>query len=274
MLTDLEVSHFKVFGYVVVRGCVDHEHVKRLQTAFDREIDNNPRVKGEYGRKPRPGGTRSLCPFAETDEAFTELIEHPKLMEAMRDIDGIEFLYFSEDMNSFVGDTNWHCDFFPPHHESRPAKAIYYLDEMLPGDGALDLIPGTNNPEYAGYIFRTFGSYGDETGGPRLNMDHLDVPSVAIETTPGDVVLWENRMWHHATRRLDGKPRRMLSYSYFRDPMGNIVEEKYVRNHLNSRGSKSGLESIYSKTMMQNGGVARENMASRLEALGVNNVRG
>ena len=93
LLTDLEVSHFKVFGYVVVRGCVDREHVERLQKAFDREIDNNPRVE-----QASPGGTRSLHPFAETDEAFTELIEHPKLMEAMRDIDGIEFLYQGEDM--------------------------------------------------------------------------------------------------------------------------------------------------------------------------------
>ena len=268
MLTDVEASHFRVFGYVVVRGCVDSDHVERLRQAFNREIASNPRIK-----EREPGGTRTLGPFAETDDAFAELIEHPKLMEAMRDIDGAEFLYFGEDMNSFVGDTQWHCDFFPPHHESRPAKAIYYLDEMLGGDGALDLIPGTNNPDFAGYIFRNFGSYGDDSGGPRLNMDPLDIPAVAIETVPGDVVLWENRMWHHAARRRDGKPRRMLAYSYYRDPKGDPVEEKYIRNTIASQLERSDRKSVYSPAMMEKGGPARDEMASRLEAVGVENVR-
>ncbi len=55
----------------------------------------------------RHNGSRDLNCFAQLDDAFAELVEHPGLMEAMRDIDGIEFLYAgSENMAQYLGETH------------------------------------------------------------------------------------------------------------------------------------------------------------------------
>ena len=194
MLTEIEVSHFHAFGYVVLKNCLTPEEVQRLQRAFDRVIENDPRVDTSSD-----DGTRSLWPFAEADDAFGELIEHPRIMEAMRDIDDTEFLYGGgENLAARVDDVVWHCDFLPPHDTFRPVKTNVYLDEMRADDEALYVIPGTHFPDLAATIFRLCGHYGKETGGPRLRLDPRHVPAVPVETTPGDVVLWENHMWHFA----------------------------------------------------------------------------
>ena len=267
MLTDKDVSHFRVFGYVALRGLVAEEHVRRLQEAFDREIETNPRIKVDG-----PSGGKSLLPYTDTDDAFGELVDHPGLMEAMRDIDGTEFLYAGGSMNASMEDTTWHCDFNPPHHEGRPVKTMFYLDEMRAGSGAFYLIPGTNNPDLASSIFRAFGYYA-ESGGCRVDLDPHEVPGVAVETTPGDVVLWQNRMWHYAMKRSDGTPRRLLQNQYFMDPKEDAVEQKWLPEHLNARIGNGEHPFLYSKAMMKKGGPAREKMASRLEELGVTGVR-
>ena len=268
MLTELEIGHFRAFGYVLLKDCLTSDEVHRLQRAFDRVIESDPRVDDARG-----DGTRNLSFFAGTDDAFDELIEHPKIMEAMRDIDGAEFLYTTgENMAAFAGDTVWHCDYLPPHHEFRPVKTAFYLDEMWVSDGALCLIPGTHHPSFAAAILRAVGYYG-ETGGPRLRMDASQVPAVPIETTPRDVVLWENHMWHHAPRRKDGKPRRAMFIQYFRDPKGNIIAAKGIREMIKTILNRKDSPYVYSRAMMEKRGAAREKMAARLEELGVENVR-
>ena len=267
MLTDKEVDYFRVFGYVVLRGLLPPEHVKRLQDAFDEQIANNPRVE-EF----RDNGSKNLSRYVESNDAFLELICHPGLMEAMRDLDGTEFIYSQGSMNLAMGETDWHCDYNPPHHDSRPVKAMYYLDEMRARDGAFYLIPGTHNPDFASEIVRRFGYY-TETGGCRMDLDAREVPSVPVETSPGDVVIWHNLMWHYASERKDGKPRRLLQNQYYMDPKGDVVEEKWIAEYFNAGNWAAEKGHLYGESMMEKGGPVIERMASRLEDLGVANVR-
>ena len=109
--------------------------------------------------------------------------------------------------------------------------------------------------------------------GYRVDPDPQEVPGVAVETTPGDVVLWQNRMWHYAMKRSDGTPRHLLQNQYFMDPKEDAVEQKWLPGHLNARIGNGEHPFLYSKAMMKKGGPAREKMASRLEELGVTGVR-
>lgn len=266
MLSQKQVDFFRVFGYLAIRGLLQQEQLKRLQEAFDSEIENNPRVTAF-----KENGSRNFMPNSDDDPIFTELICHTGLMEAMRDLDGTEFIFSTGSMNSTVGDVDWHADYNPPHFESRPVKAMYYLDEMRAQDGAFYLIPGTNDPNYASTIVRRFGYY-TETGGCRMDLDSHEVPSVCIETSPGDVVLWQNRMWHYASKRKNGKPRRLLQNQYFMDPKGDPVEEKWMKDFFSGRVRSEGWGNgkyIYNRRMLDSCGTALHNMGSRLEALGV-----
>jgi len=267
MLSDLEIGRFRAFGYVVLRSCLSSREVARLQEAHDRVIADAP-VNDYFAGG---AGTRSLAPFVEADDAFGDLIEHPGVMEAMRDIWGTECLYNGgSDMWSNLDDTPWHSD-GDPGREVLTLKTAFYLDEQDASQGALNVIPGSHHPEFCAAVFRACG-YWDERR-PRLRLDPHDVPgAVSVETSPGDVVLWDNRLWHSAFRRGDGRPRRTMFIGYTPDPLEDLLEVSALRAtvgaHLNEKQPH-----VYSKELMQRGGRERETMAERLEALGVANVR-
>ena len=275
MLTAVEVGQFKAFGYVVLRSCLSSDEVLRLQEAFDRAIESAPSFDA-FG----DAGSRRLIPFVEADDSFGELIEHPNIMEAMRDIDGTEFLYDGgSDLTANRDDVFWHCDGLPSR-QLRTAKTAIYLDELSGGDGALRVIPGSHHPGFSATLLRSYGPLREEyrrSVHDRPPRD--DVPGVtSLHTRPGDVVLWDNRLWHSAPRRRDRMPRRNMFIEYARDPLDDPVSvhavREYFAGHLAVHAARSGQRPfLYSKEMMRKGGPAREKMAARLEELGVDNVR-
>ena len=269
MLTEVEVGQFVAFGYVLLRNCLRPDEVRTLQEAFDRVSKSAPGLD-QFGT----GGSTRLAPFVEADGSFGALVEHPGIMEAMRDIDGTEFLYSgSSDLTANLDDVFWHCDGIPGR-QPRIAKTAIYLDELSDGDGALNVIPGSHHPGFSAALFRSYGPLGEEYR--RRSHDQItrdNIPgAVPIHTKPGDVVLWDNRLWHSAWKRSDSSRRRNMFISYMRDPLDDPIGARELREFLASHLTEQG-SVIYSKEMMRRGGPAREKMADRLEELGVANVR-
>ena len=270
MLNDLEVGQFRAFGYVVLEDCLGTGELQRVQEAFDRVVDGAP-AHTDFGA----AGTRRSVTFMKEEDALGALIEHPKVMAAMRDIDGTEFLYTgSADLTANVDDVYWHTD-GNPGMQPMTAKAVFYLSEADDGDGALNVIPGSFHPEFSAALFRSYGPLGEEYR--RRSHDsraRQDVPGVVqVRAKPGDAVLWDNRLWHSAWKRRDGKPRRNIFFNYVRDPLDDPIRAREVREHVSKYRSGSSRLYVYSKRMMRIGGPARKKMTARLEALGVENVR-
>ena len=260
-----EAAQFHAFGYIVIRQCLDSEHVAALQNAHTCEMANAPSYD-YFGA----GGTRMSRRYIDQHPAFGALVEHPHVLAMMRDIDGTEFLFSgSGDMWSNFDDTPWHTDGVPGK-EFPSAKIAVYLDDMDETSGALRVIPGSNHPQFCSALFQASGVWDD--GRPRLQIPPDEVPgAVTIATAPGDVVLWDNRLWHYAPRRPDGLPRRALFISYFRDPGDDMVARGVL--HRLYKSMHPANQYIYSRTLLQHPTPARERMATRLEALGIENVR-
>ena len=267
MLSELEIGQFRGFGYVVLRDCLSPGEVHGLQEAHDRVIAEAP-INNYFGGCV---GTRTVSPFVEADDTFGALIEHSGVLEAMRDIWGTECLYNGgSDMWANLDDTPWHSD-GQPGREQISLKTAIYLDEQDNEQGPLNVIPGSHHPEYCAAIFRSCGYWDDRR--PRLRFDPHDVPgSVSLPTRPGDVVLWDNRLWHSAFRRKDGRPRRTMFIGYTPDPLDDLLAISGLRATVRAHLSEE-YPFVYSKEMMRKGGQAREKMAARLEELGVENVR-
>jgi ectoine hydroxylase-related dioxygenase (phytanoyl-CoA dioxygenase family) len=214
-------------------------------------------------------GTRMSRRFFDHHAAFGALVEHPRVMAMMRDIDGTEFLFSgSGSAWSNFDDTPWHTDGVPGK-EVPSAKIAVYLDAMDETSGALQVIPGSNHPQFCAALFQASGVWDD--GRPRLQMPPDEVPgAVAIRTALGDVVLWDNRLWHYAPRRHDGLPRRALFIQYYRDPGDDMVAREVLRRLYRA---VLGDQHVYPWSLLQHPTPAREHMATRLEALGIENVR-
>ena len=268
MLTRQEVGQYHAYGFVVIRGCLSGAEIERIGAAHRKAIDAKATADGRFG----DGGTVNYGNFVEDDDAFSALVEHPKLMEAMRDIDGAEFLYMGgSDIWENRDDTPWHCDQIPGSRVWT-AKAAVYLDEAHEDDGALNAIPGTHIPEFNAAIMRSWGRF-KGGGSPRLWLEPKEVPgAVSVQTRPGDVVLFQTNLWHSAWRRVDGQPRRNLFIQYFRDPGDDVLALRELRQAVIGALSEER-PYLYSAAMIAKGGALREKMASRLEELGVENVR-
>ena len=270
MLTDLEVGQFRAFGYVVLKDCLDADELQGVQEAFDRVRERAPDFK-DFG----PGGTKRSVSFMEAEEALGALIEHPKIMEAMRDIDGTEFLYIGNgDLTANVDDVYWHTD-GNPSMQPMTVKTAIYLSDSSDGDGALNVIPGSFHPDFSAALYRSYAPLGEEyrrrSHDPRTQKN---VPGVfEVRAKLGDVLLWDNRLWHSAWNRRDGKPRRNIFFSYVRDPLDDPIIGREVREHVDRYRAGPSSPFVYTKQMMRAGGPAREKMAARLEALGVEDVR-
>ena len=270
MLTELEIGQFQAFGYVVLRECLDSDEVQRLQEAFDRVVKTAPALD-DFGT----AGSKRTLSFMEADDSFGALIEHPKIMEAMRDIDGTEFLYTGAgDLTANVDDVFWHTD-GNPSMQPMLGKTAIYLSDATDGDGALNIIPGSHHPEFSAALFRSYSPLGDEYRG-RAHDERFrgEVPGVVeVRAKPGDVVLWDNRIWHSAWKRKDGKPRRNIFFNYVRDPLDDPIRGREVREWVDKEVEAHEHRFVYTKKMMAKGGPAREKMAARLEELGIGNVR-
>lgn len=86
--TNDEAAQFHAFGYIVIRQCLDSEHVAALQNAHTCHMANAA-SHDYFGTS----GTRMTRRFFNHHPAFGALVEHPSVMAMMRDIDGTEFLF-------------------------------------------------------------------------------------------------------------------------------------------------------------------------------------
>ncbi len=271
-MNDLEIGQFRAFGYVVLKDCLDADELQEVQDAFDRVTERAPEFD-DFG----PSGTRRSISFTEEEEVLGALIEHPKIMEAMRDIDGTEFLFIGNgDLTANKDDVYWHTD-GNPSMQPMTVKTVFYLSEASDGDGALNIIPGSFHPDFSAALYLEYAPLGEEyrrrshNPGPSTREN---VPGmVQVLVNPCDAVIWDNRMWHSAWKRRDGKPRRNIFYNYVRDPGDDPIRGRVVREHVAYHRSAPSRRFVYSKKMMEAGGPARGKMAARLEALGVENVR-
>ena len=139
VLTEQEVGHFHAFGYVVLRAALSPQEVVELQAAYDRV------VAGEAA-EVRDTGTVNVDRPHEAGQAFLDLIGHPRLMAAMRQIDGTEFLFHSAQATHRQEEVRWHCGFFPPHVTCKPMKVNVYLDSTHMDDGARSCCSITATP--------------------------------------------------------------------------------------------------------------------------------
>ena len=106
------------------------------------------------------------------------------------------------DGNYYVGDTGWHSDGW--HKEILHIKIAFYLDPLTRDTGALRVIPGSHlvGDRYAD------GLQAKIRQSPALwNMTGPELPAVALETQPGDLVCFNHNTKHAA---FGGSSRRRM----------------------------------------------------------------
>ncbi|MCZ6678601.1 MAG: phytanoyl-CoA dioxygenase family protein [Candidatus Poribacteria bacterium] len=182
-LTPQQYAFFESFGYLVLPGLLTDDidwMTEEHRAIFER--------KGMV----HDGTKRSqIVPFIDQSERLCTLLDHPKVLEVLKPLLGDDFNYVGGDGNYYSGDTAWHSD--GGHRVGLYAKFHLYLDPLTRDTGCIRMIPGSH----------LFGEWRDHVEKVRrsnevLGISGRDVPCVAVENEPGDVVIFNHNIYHAA----------------------------------------------------------------------------
>ena len=222
-LTEQQMRTFETFGFLAFAGlladCID-EIVEEFEAVWRRHGG------GHHGR-PHDGERRScLVPFIDQSERLSALIDDPRIHDIVTSLLGEDFNYAGSDGNYYAGDTRWHSDGWNP---GRPMsiKLALYLDPLTRDTGALRVIPGSQRAgePYADLLQERVGDSAAEWG-----LDGRDLPALALETRPGDVLCFNHNTKHAAFG--GGGRRRMFTINCHRRYPEERLDE--LRQHVSS----------------------------------------
>ena len=180
-LTDQQCGFFETFGYLYLPDLLTEEISWIIEE--HRKVFENKGVKHD-------GTKRSMIvPFSDQSERLCTLLDHPRVLAVLKSLLGDDFNYVGGDGNYYTSDTGWHPD--GAHQVGLYAKFHLYLDPLTQDTGCIRVIPGSH----------LFGEWRESLemtrrSGETLGISGHDVPCVAVETNPGDVVVFNHNIYH------------------------------------------------------------------------------
>lgn len=199
-LSDQQRQFFETFGYLALPGLLA-DRIAWITEEFEAVWRDRGVVHD---------GTQRSCivPFIDQREAFCTLLDDLRIEGLVAGLLGEEFCYLGGDGNFYTGDTGWHSDGF--HHVGRYLKVALYLDPVGQDTGCLRVIPGTHRLEAAGNWAAREARQAPELWG----IEQREVPCVALETRPGDVVAFNHNLMHASFG--GSRRRRMFTLNFCR----------------------------------------------------------
>jgi hypothetical protein len=210
MITAEHVEYYKTFGFVILRRQLHEQMLERLSAeissafrdAFGARFDERPDCGGISGHY-LPVMSASLTPTS------LEIVEqlHPV---ARRFLDG-EALPAPAEAILLFGEAPWHDD---TGFAVASVKFAAYLEPLTAGNGALRLLPGSHLQPYRNAA-RGFDRSVSPQRREEIRAAVERLPGHACETDPGDVIAFDQRLYHAS---INGCDRRQWTVSFYRDP--------------------------------------------------------
>jgi hypothetical protein len=221
-LTEQQLNHFHTFGFLILRQLLAPAEVCWVTDEFVTVIERHG------GGKSHDGAKRTfMVPTIDYSERLCTLLDDERIVGIASSLLGADFSYASGDGNYYSGDTGWHPDGAYP--ELFAIKIAFYLDPLTRDTGCLRVIPGSHRP---GSIWRA-GEAHPGKAGELWGIPPTEIPGAfAVETMPGDVVVFYHDLWHASFG--GSQRRRMFTMNLIKQ--GKTGEElarvdQYLRHH-------------------------------------------
>ena len=239
MLTDEQKHFFETFGYLVLPKLLADD-IAWITEEFEAVFQGRGVV--------HDGSKRStVVPFIDQRERLSTLLDHPKVVGLISSLLGENFNYVGGDGNFYTGDTQWHSDGF--HHVGKFLKVALYLDPVKRDSGCLRVIPGSHRLD----LFDVWDARQARNSRELWGIEQRDVPAIALESEPGDVVAFNHNLMHAA---FGGSTRRRMftlnCCARCETPEEIADLEKYIAGH-----ARFWIDQMHSETMRTTASPAR-----------------
>ena len=243
-LTDQQHAFFHTFGFLAFPGLFA-DRIGEITQEFESVWTG--RGGGHFGQSHDGKARSCIVPFIDQRERLASLIDDPRVLGIARRLLGDDFNYMGSDGNYYVGDTGWHSDGW--HTTVLHIKIAFYLDPLTRDTGALRVIPGSHRigDQFANGLQERISRSPQHWG-----VAGRDVPALALETTPGDLVVFNHNTKHAAFG--GGTHRRMFTINLCqRYPDEHLDELRdYIRGY-----ARFWIDRVYGDAMTRTAGGER-----------------
>ena len=204
MLTTEQIAHFETFGFVIRRQCFSATEMAEISRAFDDVLAADRKGQPFHG-----AARQAVLGFIEKRPLLSGLVEDDRIYQPLEQLLGSGFVWIGSDGNLYVGDTDWHPD--GSELDYGRIKVAFYLDRVTKDTGCLRVIPGSHQLPLHAALDPLHGQRA-ESGLRPFDTDGPGVPSFPLESQPGDVVFFNQNLWHAAFGGKTG--RRMFTMNF------------------------------------------------------------
>ena len=206
-LTEQQLNHFDNFGFLKFPGLFADE-VQRISEAFEETWRG---VGGGHDGRAHDHQRRSaLIHFMDRTEYLCGLLDDPRIEGIGASVLGDDFNYTGSDGNYYVGDTDWHSDGYVDKKYTS-IKMACYLDPVTGDTGSLRVIPGSHKygDRFGNGLHEAMENSKSNRTEEMWGLRGVDVPAVALETVPGDLLMFNHKIKHASFG--GGSSRRMFT---------------------------------------------------------------
>lgn len=162
-LNSNQLEQFRSQGYVLLENAISNEALARLAADFDHWVSESRHHSDSYGEqldgRPRfslePGhcydrpALRRIASPVELSQAYLEVMRNGVAADAAAQLVGPNIKFNNAKINSkhpgTATEVKFHQDFlFEPHTNDDLVTVLYFLDELTPENGPLEIVPGSH----------------------------------------------------------------------------------------------------------------------------------
>ena len=231
MISPEQIAFYETFGFLMFRQLFSAEGMVVIDAEFEAVMTE------DLAGQPFCGDKRyAVGGCVERRPALRRLIDDDRIYEPVEQLIGSEVMWWASDGNYYVGDTQWHPDATEFVTGGR-IKVALYLDPVTRETGCLRFIPGSHRQPLHGElgilrigrikqniaegvldpeILDPYREQGIDVDQPAFGVQPEDLPAYAVESRPGDVVLFDQHLYHGSFGGHVG--RRMFTLNYYTAP--------------------------------------------------------
>ena len=250
-LSDQQLKFFDTFGFLKFPGLFADD-IGKITGEFERVWADHG---GGHSGRPHDYKQRSaLLPFVDRSEYLCQLIDDPRIEGIIASVLGEDFNYTASDGNYYVGDTGWHSDGYLNHPKYVSMKMAFYLDPVTRDTGCLRVIPGSHRlgDKFAEALHEVMPHSKENRTQEVWGLHGSEVPAVALESQPGDLLMFNHRIKHSSFGSSD--QRRMFTMNFEERFREEDLEE--LRQGIASL-ARFWVEEPYGETMVRTAGPGR-----------------
>ena len=187
MLSEAQKLHLHTFGYLPLREVFSPDEAATIRRESEEIFADDVGVK-------LPDDRHAVQPFFERLPFGSTLVDDDRIYGIGEDLLGPDFYLIGTEGNLHNGDTPWHG---PGDWdvEFRSVKIALYMDSLTKENGCLRVVPGSHrkgSPD----MLDPLRQRNDDTDFRPFGLLPSEVPSVALESQPGDLLVFSENLLH------------------------------------------------------------------------------